>query len=249
MHRLLHAFMLILIATAAAAEIKGQPVVISGDLIEIEGEQIRLYGIDAPELEQTCKTRRGTPHACGKIARQVLRELIAGQEVTCEGDKRDEDGRRLAVCSVGRFDLNKQMVLQGWALADRQQSQAYVRAEAAAQQLREGLWKRTFVPPRAWREAQRKQKKSSDRQFVIEIDGSVSVRFSGECELKTRSGTKTLTFDGRVPQTHTLAGLGLSCKFSKGQSKGMLAIVAKEGNAVISRSMTSGSGVIAFSIQ
>ncbi len=38
----------------ALAEISGPARVIDGDTLEVAGERIRLYGIDAPEKDQTC---------------------------------------------------------------------------------------------------------------------------------------------------------------------------------------------------
>ena len=43
-----------LMASAAqAAEVSGQARVVSGDTMEVAGQRIELYGIDAPELNQT----------------------------------------------------------------------------------------------------------------------------------------------------------------------------------------------------
>ncbi len=149
------ALVAILVPAVALADISGPARVIDGDTIEIHGQRIRLHGIDAPERDQTCEDKRGTVYRCGAVATIALRELIAGQAVTCKERDQDRYGRIVAVCYVGRIDLNQQMVASGWALAYRRFSLDYVRAEQAAQQLREGMWRGKFVPPWKWRRDKR----------------------------------------------------------------------------------------------
>ena len=53
--------MLSLAPTASAADLIGQASIVDGDTIEIYGQRIRLFGIDAPEHDQLCETA-GTQH-------------------------------------------------------------------------------------------------------------------------------------------------------------------------------------------
>lgn len=142
----------LVLASTAAAEMIGVPRIVDGDTIEIADQRIHLYGIDAPEEKQVCHTRKkDKPFPCGKFAARALSDLIAGQVVTCRRNGSNEANAPLAICYVGRIDLNEQMVLQGWALAFRKHSDKYAKAENAARRLNEGLWKHKFTPPWEWR--------------------------------------------------------------------------------------------------
>ena len=73
------------------ADVTGKPRVIDGDTIHIGKTKIRLHGIDAPEMKQTCKTSKGKEQMCGVLAKQALERLVRGQDVTCKGDTRDQN--------------------------------------------------------------------------------------------------------------------------------------------------------------
>jgi endonuclease YncB( thermonuclease family) len=141
----------VLALPAQAADITGKARVIDGDTLEIAGTPVDLFAIDAPETEQTCRTNKGKPWACGTAARRALWALVTGRTVVCAEAARNGDGRLRAVCRVGRADIGEQMLLLGWALADDGAGAGYRRAQAAAREVREGMWKGKFVPPREWR--------------------------------------------------------------------------------------------------
>ena len=67
---------------AAAEAIVGKARVIGGDIIEIDRQQIRLFGIDAPATAQTC-TAAGRAWSCGQNADFALSAIVERQWVYC----------------------------------------------------------------------------------------------------------------------------------------------------------------------
>lgn len=137
-----------------ASDITGEARVVDGDTIEIANQRIRLFGIDAPEAAQTCRTE-GREWNCGQEATSGLAYEIGQHQVTCQERDRDKYGRIVAVCFVDPYDLGARMVFLGWALAYRQYSNDYVDQENVAKNARTGVWRGEFVPPWEWRRGNR----------------------------------------------------------------------------------------------
>jgi len=154
MRNVLLPLLICLLPTPAFAEVLFGPAQVSdGDTMTIQGRRVRLFGIDAPELEQVC-VRGGESWACGQEARQQLSELVASGRVECSGNETDQYGRLLAVCWASGFELNRTLVAQGWAIAYRTYSSAYVADEIRAKQAHKGIWSATFDFPENYRRAQ-----------------------------------------------------------------------------------------------
>ena len=126
--------------------LSGQARVADGDSLVLEGERIRLRGIDAPELAQRCR-KAGSDYACGSSARDALVAMVSGRPVICTGWERDRYGRLLAACSAGGVELNRELVSSGWAVAYGD----FVAEEAAARKAGRGLWAGSFETPQGWR--------------------------------------------------------------------------------------------------
>lgn len=126
--------------------LSGTASVIDGDTIEIHGQRIRFYGIDAPESQQLCE-KDGKDYLCGKEAAFALSDEIGGKPVSCEEKDVDQYRRIVAICSVGGEDLNRWMVAHGHALAYRSYSTRYVRDEENAKAARLAIWQGRFQKP------------------------------------------------------------------------------------------------------
>lgn len=131
--------------------------IIDGDTLEMAGQRIRLWGIDAPERGQTCeKPSRPMTYQCGQDAAAVLAELTRDRVVTCEQRARDRYGRIVASCHTDAGDLGAAMVRRGWAVAYTRYSRGVYQAEeAAARNERLGIWAGQFDMPKEWRRKHR----------------------------------------------------------------------------------------------
>ena len=94
-------------AQTTSSQISGRCWVIDGDTITINGKNIRLFGIDAPEMD----------HPYGKNAKWQLCELTKGEIVTAYFQDAQSYDREVATCflSDGR-DLSAEMVKAGFAI-------------------------------------------------------------------------------------------------------------------------------------
>jgi endonuclease YncB( thermonuclease family) len=128
--------------------------IVDGDTLVWRGERVRLFGIDAPESDQSC-TVNARDYPCGEEATQWLIEKTRERVVRCEKRGRDRYGRLLAVCFAGEENLNRGLVEAGLALAYRRYSQEFVAAEDAARRAAQGVWAGMFVPPWQWRQGTR----------------------------------------------------------------------------------------------
>ena len=139
------------VGAVAQDRIIGVASVVDGDTIEIHGQRIRLFGIDAPESSQLCVRPTGERWRCGQRASFALADRIGRATVSCQPHDLDRYGRVVAVCFKGSEDLNRWMVVSGWAVAYRRYSVDYVADEAAARRSQTNIWSGAFDMPWDWR--------------------------------------------------------------------------------------------------
>lgn len=124
---------------SAADVITGTARIIDGDTLDINGERIRLHGIDAPEAGQTCPGGATGTWDCGDAATKHLRKLADGA-ITCEGHERDAYSRLIGTCFSGGRNINSEMVRQGYAWAFVKYAQDYVVDQQQSQTAKAGIW-------------------------------------------------------------------------------------------------------------
>jgi endonuclease YncB( thermonuclease family) len=88
--------------------------IVDGDTIDVtslSSDNIRLIGIDTPEMDTSC----------GAPAKEHLRVLIAGRPVTLVAapgrEEHDGYGRPLRYVEVAGVDVGRQMIADGFAIA------------------------------------------------------------------------------------------------------------------------------------
>lgn len=124
---------------------EGQARAVDGDSLLMQGQRLRLVGMDAPELPQTCGGKEGR-WKCGQEARTALAHF-ANQNLVCVTAGLDRYDRHLVRCTSNGIDIGARLVETGMAVSYG----AYGAEEARARAAKRGLWKGQFQRPQDWR--------------------------------------------------------------------------------------------------
>lgn len=143
-------------ASGQPAGLVGRATVIDGDTLEIRGTRVRLWGVDAPESSQPCYLARGRVWRCGAEAANALSDFIGSRTVICRQKGKDRYGRLIGQCFVGSMEANAWLVANGWALAYRRYSKAYVTHEDRARAIGAGIHASDFDAPWDYRAERRR---------------------------------------------------------------------------------------------
>jgi endonuclease YncB( thermonuclease family) len=177
-------------AFALAADVTGVPKIREGDRIQIGNSRIRLYGIDAPSVDQLCLNQKGDRWTCGVAARDELSKHAGGRSWTCHLGQADRHGHSLARCEVDGEDIQKWLVRSGWALSYTRRSHDYDADEAAAREAKAGMWQGAFIAPWDWRVRNKKTpilgavKPPENAHAVLLASASGPVAPSPDCTIK-----------------------------------------------------------------
>ncbi len=128
--------------------------VLSGSTFVINDARLKLYGLDTPDLSQTCLSRRGEDYPCGRTAKKKLEKLLLNKYLECKIAYQSAPNDYFVTCTLQNYDVGATMVSVGWAVADRQISEVYVPYEEQARRSHEGLWAGKFVAPWVYRAKQ-----------------------------------------------------------------------------------------------
>jgi endonuclease YncB( thermonuclease family) len=182
--------LLLLPATADAADITGTAKVREGDTVVIGNSRIRLGGIDAPGVDQLCLNNAGERWTCGVAARDELIKYAENKTWTCHVRQTDRRGRQVARCEVDGEDIQKWMVKSGWALSYVRVSHDYDADEKTAREAKAGMWQGAFIAPWDWRVRNKKTvmlgtgKVPDNAHAILLASASGEVAPSPDCTIK-----------------------------------------------------------------
>jgi endonuclease YncB( thermonuclease family) len=129
------------------AVVTGLGRVVDGDTLDVGATRVRLEGIDAPEMAQTCRTATGESWACGKASAAFLRSMAQRRNLACDRTGTDKYRRTLAMCFENGLNINEAMVRAGMAWAFVRYSKEYVAVEADARARKVGVWQGAAEAP------------------------------------------------------------------------------------------------------
>lgn len=157
----LYGFVQDFIITPENSQIVGRPAIHDGDTVKLSGKNIRLYGIDAPELKQKC-FKDNQKINCGIEARDRLKEIVGSNEVFCSDLDTDKYNRTNGNCYFSdkdgmKINIGQKLVSSGYALAYQTYSLRFVVNEFYAKTSMLGIWQYQFQKPWNWRKAQKRK--------------------------------------------------------------------------------------------
>lgn len=195
-------------AVAHADVIKSSARVIDGDTLEVGSTIVRLAGIDAPELGQSCEGPEAL-RKCGKVAADFLAERIEGQRIECDVAGLNTYGRAIASCSHEGEDVSGWMVREAFALAFVRYSDRYVAEEEAARTRQSGLWRATVQPPWEYR---------AERWAVAEQEAPEGCAIKGNISRESGDHIYHVPWSSHYKRTKISVGKGERCFCSEGEA-------------------------------
>lgn len=121
----------------------GRGRALGGIGLEVAGLKVRLFGVRVPDSQDRCPANNGgKPLACDAASMLLLQQHLAGHSIVACRVPPGQHGDPGAIClDEEGTDLGRFLVIEGYALADTDQSYDYLPAEGAARTAKRGLWR------------------------------------------------------------------------------------------------------------
>jgi endonuclease YncB( thermonuclease family) len=102
---------------------------------------IRIAGVAAPAVDETCTFSDGSAWPCGRTALHQFRMFLRGRAIECYFPPDDAVQEVTAPCRIGETDLGLWLLTQGWARGNELSTDAYLAAVAEARCTGIGIWR------------------------------------------------------------------------------------------------------------
>ena len=139
---------------SAAAELSGNAVTIpESGVIELQGKELSLNGVQIISQNTTCKDSKGQWN-CGKSAWEALKIKLDSGPVHCtliSDLQNTERNPEQANCLLKKENLSIWLVSRGWALTNKEPDEFLSSQENLASENNAGIWRGGFIPPDLWR--------------------------------------------------------------------------------------------------
>ena len=86
-------------------------------MLKINGLHVKLLGLEAPYMQQTCADKFGQGYRCGQKSRDWLQNWLQGKMIKCHIISPENNGRATGVCFSQGYDVGAVIVNAGWAVA------------------------------------------------------------------------------------------------------------------------------------
>ncbi len=133
------------------SELRGRASAVSGSVLRVKSNAVRLAGIEAPDPAQPCFKANGKRWSCADAATQALSRLVRGRKIACELSNPDKGLISLAHCRAGDIDIAAELVKEGHVFASEGYFRTYGSEEEAARAAKLGLWQGQNERPSIWR--------------------------------------------------------------------------------------------------
>lgn len=129
----------------------GEAVVQGGEQLVINGQRLRLWGIQMPQVEATCILGNGR-WPCGAYATAALMVKTRKGRVMCLEKGSADQKPAPAKCYTTRNlftwkDMGRELVNDGWAMPKLKDSREYLPMAADAETAGRGLWRNSAASP------------------------------------------------------------------------------------------------------
>ena len=157
-------------AIAVDMNVSGVVHVVDGDTIDVGRTRVRLFGIDAPEADQTCVGADAAVLPCGAWVMAQVRAIYQGEHANCIRVDTDLYGRTVARCDVAGNDIGQTLVARGLAFSYPRYSRDYIDLEASARRAAVGVHAYEILRPADYRATRRvgsKVNRGAGHQTVV----------------------------------------------------------------------------------